>query len=426
MRHIIHNIDIKRQGDISMDKSKKISLANEISKHITTHILATWPGFTAVPFILYDDKNQVAIGTEWPEHYTQEQEGVWVAEGFDPQLMGNTSIIYHGVHVAIWDTRTWPENLDISKAASSIAHEMFHAFQHTNMNIPWANELLLPQYPHSARSVALVIEENELLAEILANPDKTSIEKCLRNIFALRKQREFEIGADFFEYDKRCESIEGTAAYVEIRMMAIVEGKTPYESATSYLPVLMNNSKLLNNYRHRCYTAGLILCLASDVMWQEWQTEWTKSEKTIFDWIKDKLTLPESEIAVNSSDLEIAGELLSIYQSEKEKKINEFTAQPLISFEGAVQLIGFDPMNLTCIGDRCLHIHGKLRFGENEQMVVTPFLEEYGDTVLDVKRISFPNLKIDHNGSRIIVEGLGEMNGHIEELPDGMRCVVVK
>lgn len=409
-----------------MDKNNKMFLANEIRQRIHASISAIWLGFTAVPFILYDDKDQVAVGTEWPERYTQEQDGLWVAEGFDPQLMGNTSILYQGVRVAIWDTRTWPENLTISKAASNIAHEMFHAFQHTHMKPLWPNELRLPQYPHSSRSIAMVIEENKWLVEILANPDKTSIRKCLGHITALRKQREAAIGADFFEYDKRCESFEGTAAYVEIRMKAILEEKTPFEAAAAYLPMLTNHSELLENYRHRCYAAGLVLCLAADVMLPDWQTQWPLSDNSLYDWMNDNLTFPESEADINPVDLETASELLTAYQNEKEKKINDFMGQPLTSFEGAVQLLAFDPMNLTCAGRRCLHLHGKLRFGENEQMVAKPFLEEYGDTILEVKRILFSNVKVDTIGSRIIVEGLGDMNGHVEQSPGIIRCVVVK
>jgi len=410
-----------------MNKKQKISLAIEIRNLIATYVSDTWPGFTPVPFILYDDKNQVALGNEWPDNYSQEQECVWVAQGFDPLLIGNTSMIYHNVRVAIWDTRTWPDSPDVSKATSSIAHEMFHAFQQMNMNLPWANELLLPQYPHNKQSVAFVIEENKWLAEVLKSPDSTAVGKCLRNISVLRGQREAEIGADCIEYDKRCESIEGTAAYVEIRMNALVEGITTFKAASSYLPMLMDSSKLLNNYRHRCYAAGLVLCLASDVMWGEWQEEWSKSGKTIFDCMKDKMTLTESVTTISLSDLEAADELLTAYQKEKEQIINAFTAQPLTSFEGAIQLTGFDPMNLVCTDGRCLHNHGKLRFGKTEKMITGPFLEEYGATIIDVKRIFIPNTTVSsHADSRLNVEGLGEMNGNMEQSQSGICCIITE
>jgi hypothetical protein len=367
-----------------MDKNQKIALAKEIGKHITACISDVWPGFSPVPFILYDDKTQVAVGAGWPKRYKEEQEGIWVAQGADPHLMGNTSTMYHGVQIAIWDIRTWPDNPDISRAAADIAHEMFHAFQQTSMELPRANEMLMPKYPHSPRSLALVIEENKWLVKILANPDAAC--DCMEKIVALRKEREAELGTDFFTYDKLCESSEGTAAYVEIHMKAILEGKTPFEAAASYQPLLMNKENLLTNYRHRCYAAGLVLCLAADVLWPGWQNEWQNSGVSIFDWVKDKLMPAESENAF-SLDLETAADLIAIFQSEKERKINEFSAQPLTAIKGDVELLGFDPMNLICVDGRCLHRMGILRINGVEEMISTPFLVEFGENIMDVRKV---------------------------------------
>ena len=402
-----------------MDKNKKIALAKEINNRITSHIADIWPGFTPIPFIIYDDKNQVAVGTKWPERYVHVQEDIWVADGADPQLFACTVTIYHGVITAIWDARTWPDNLNIAEAAGNIAHEMFHAFQHS-FTSPGPNDLLLPQYPHSVPSVALVIEENRLLSEIVEKPDFDSIHRCMEKIFALRKQREIEIGADFISYDNGCESYEGTSAYVEICMKAIIEGKSPFEAASSYLEYLNQNNNFLNHYRARCYASGLILCLAADVICGKWQAEWMESGKTLFDWMKDKLTHTDAE----TPDMKAAAELLATHQHEKEQKISEFMANPMTSFEGAVQLVMFDPMNLVCAGGRCLHKHGKLRFGENEQLMATPFLIEYGDDICDVKRVLIPNIVVNCDGSRMYVEGFGEMNGYVEESSSGIRCVI--
>ena len=248
----------------------KIALAKDVSKLIAAHRADVWPGLTSFPFIIYDEKEQVAVGAKWPERYTQAEKGIWVAKGLDSQLFGNSSIVYHGARVAIWDVRTWPEGISAAQAAADITHEMFHAFQWEVMSgLPPANELLLPVYPHSARSVALVIEENKMLAEIIANPDAATIEKCLCSIASLRKHREDEVGTQFFEVDKCSETGEGTAAYAEIRMKAIIERSTTFDAAASYASFL-TDEKILSHYRHRCYVVGLILCLASDIMWPGW------------------------------------------------------------------------------------------------------------------------------------------------------------
>ena len=372
-----------------MELSKKIAFAKEANTLIASHISGTWPGFTPVSFILYDDKNQVAVGNNWPKQYSQVEEDIWAAQGLDHDLFANTVTTYHGITAAIWDTRTWPVNPNISEVASSITHEMFHAFQRI-FTSPGANEALMPQYPHTIRSVALVIEENKWLQEIVKNPDYGSVRNCLEKIFALRSQREAEVGTDFISYDKGCESYEGTAVYVEVRMKSLIEGVTPFETAASHLPTLMNSSELLKHYRRRCYPAGLILCLASDIMWPNWQAEWQASGKTIYDWMKEKPEFAALETTISPASLEYAEELLAAYKAEKEQKINEFLAQPLTTIEGDVKLAMFDPMNIVCYNDRCLHKHGSLVINGEKQAMTTPFLIEFGGNIFDVKRVYIP------------------------------------
>ena len=370
-----------------MTLKQKISLAKEIQQQL--NISGIWPNFNPVPFILYDNENQVAIGGKWPGHFSQHKDGIWVAEGFDPLLMGNTSVNYHGTAVAIWDTRTWPNTPGLSVATSGVVHEMFHAHQQLYMNLPWANELVFPQYPHSSYSIALALEENKRLEEILKNPSHENIHKCLTAIATLRKLREAEIGTTFMEYDKHIEGIEGTAAYVETHTKARIEGATTFTAANSYLAALSGN-RLLNNYRHRCYASGLVLCLAADILWPGWPQEWVGTNKSIFDWVVDKLPPSTSTIEVSPVNLYTADKLLVAYLKQKEDKIAEFMNQPLVSYDGKIELIGFDPMNLVCIGNLCLHMHGKLRFCGKEHMIETPFLEEFGDNIMVVKRVLLP------------------------------------
>jgi hypothetical protein len=376
-----------------MNTNEKIKLASAIREQITARAPNIWPGFTPVPFILYDGESQAAVGPKWPERYTRVRDDIWLAEGFDSTLMGNTSMMYHGEVAAVWDTRTWPDHVDIAAASSGIAHEMFHAFQQTNMSLSFANELLLPQYPHNERSIALVIGENQWLTSILADSNPDSVRNCIGQIAALRVRREAEIGPEYMEYDKNCETGEGTAAYAEIRMKALIEDITPFEAAASYLPVLHNNERLLPRYRNRCYSAGLIFCLAADILFGDWQAEWMESGQPIFDWIRDQLPVaaPEAEPPWDPSVLTMAGTMLAEYNQERERKINDFLlSEPLTAVEGNIQLTGFDPMNLVCFDGRCLHLHGKVKFGERDRMITTPFLAEYGKNILDVKRFLIP------------------------------------
>jgi len=283
--------------------------------------------------------------------------------------------------------RTWPSDVDTAQAASGVAHEMFHVYQQTSMTIPQANELLLPQYPHSRLSVALTIRENKLLAQLCQGHG--TIQHCLGKIAALRKQREDEVGASFMEYDKSCESEEGTAAYVEVHMKARIQGKSPFECAGYYGKLLQDNGGILTNYRHRCYAAGLALCLACDSAWPGWQTQWQESGQTIFGWMADKIPAGEP-VMICADSLKEADAILTQYRHENEQKIRGFMSEPYTTIGGDIQLLSFDPMNIVCSNSYCLHLHGSLRINGEERLLTTPFVAEYGDTIMDIQQIFLP------------------------------------
>jgi len=374
-----------------MDLNRKMELAWVIQMGITKHLMSIWPGFTPTPFILYDADNQVAVGSDWPERYRLEKDNMWIAEGIDPILMGNTAIMYHGKYVAIWDTRTWDEStLNESRATACIAHEMFHAYQYSCMELPSANELLMPNYPHSPKSVALVIQEGKLLARLIDksrritdNPTTPEeIRNRLATISVLRKLRKEEIGAEHMEYDERIESIEGTAAYVEVTAKTRLEGISPIEAAESYLTLLTKNDTLLTDYRHRCYASGLILSLAADIAFTDWKTEWERSGLTLFQWMEKKLSLDvmsEATLIVNA------------YENEKTRLISEFREQSLsVVATDNIELISFDPMNLVFADGFCLHQQGSVRYGGEEHLLTQPFLTECRDNILNIAKLWVP------------------------------------
>lgn len=407
-----------------MDLHQKIKLAVTIHETLLIHHCDVWPDFTPVPFILYDDQHQVAVGEDWPEHYTNVGPGIWVAEGRDQMLMGNTALLYHERMIAIWDTRTWADEPDATRASALLAHEMFHAFQETTLKLPYSNEMLLPQYPHSAQSTALVMEENKWLQKIHKTQDPMCLHEMIRIIASLRQLRKTEIGATYMEYDQLLEGFEGTAAYVEIRMQALLQKKTPMECAAVYLPHLIGQDDLLMNYRHRCYASGLLLCLAADALCPDWQVQWPLTKRPLFDWMREKLSLSEIEMTLDNETLQRATALVSADKKEKEQQITAFMEQPLIMLEGDIGLLGFDPMNLVCVGDRCLHLHGLMRMGKETVMLERPFVEEFEGTILGVKRIWFAGSVIDFGGEQFTVEGLGTFLGSMHQDPEGYRCII--
>ena len=367
-----------------MTLNKKIELAEKIYEFTAKHSI--WPGMSPFPFILYDDKNQVAMGDNWPEQFIHMKDNIWAAEGTDPLLLGNTATMYHDKLIAIWDTRTWDVSIDSTHAASCIAHEMFHCYQQQAMHLEWANELLFPQYPHTPRSIALVMEENSVLLKMLTNPSGG-----LAKLIAIRNMRKAEIPAEFLNYDQQVETIEGTATYAEMQFLSTLQNKPMQETLAAKLTRLLSNNDLLQNYRQRLYAVGAIMCFAADALYPHWQQEWEQSGLTIFDWLKERCEPSADLIEISEQTLQNATLQLEAFEQEKAQQISDFMNQPLTAIEDDIQILTFDPMNIVCANGRCLHKHGQLRIGGVTQMLGHPFLVEYGETIFDVKRLLMPN-----------------------------------
>jgi len=373
---------------------KYVTLAAEINKNILAHGAAIWSGFTSVPFIIYTNEFQIAVGDKWPAKYEQVKENIWIAFGTDSDLMANTVISYHDQVIAIWDIRTWPEIIDIAQATGDIFHEMFHEYQYVNLQIQGGNELLAPTYPHSKNSVALTLSENELLLSIIKNPDSNFVLENLSKISKLRSERQAELGEDYLQYDQGIETGEGTAVYAEIQMVAKLSGKSIYEVATEYAKDLQTTESTLLHYRRRLYTVGLILCLACDILKLDLENEMVQSDSTIFAWLKTQVELKSNtariEDLVSEESLNLAEALLTTYELEKEQKISAFIANPVIELEGELEILMFDPMNIVCHQGRCLHKHGRIKVNGEERYLEHPFLVEYEDHIFNIKKFFVP------------------------------------
>jgi hypothetical protein len=176
-------------------------------------------------------------------------------------------------------------------------------------------------------------------------------------------------------------------------MDAMLRGLSPFGAAVSYLARFLRDDAMLGGYRRRCYIAGAVICLSADALCPGWRDEWPCSDIPIYDWLAERLGLSEKTEAVLSDDVLAEAEtLLSAHQIEQERVIAEFMDQPLEYIDG-VSLIGFDPMNMTCAGGRCLHKSGKALAGGGEILLGFPFVAEYGGTIVDVDHIWVPKGK---------------------------------
>ena len=355
---------------------KHIALAKQIHQNIKTFGSTCWTGFESVPFIIYNDEFQIAVGAGFPDKYEQIEDNIWLAKGRDEQLFGNTVTEYHGLGVAIWNVDTWSDEVDIAMATSCIYHEMFHAHQYYHLNLGRSDGMIL-DYQHTAKSVALTIAENQYLLDILVNNDKESVLLNLNKIANLRAARQVELGEKYIQYDQGEETGEGTAVYAEIKMAMAISGKSVTEVASEYLQVLQTIDKTLTNYRARLYTVGLILCLACDYLDLDLQSDMAQSGKTVFAWLSEKLSLPQGMEKTEDLDFELAEDLLAKFNKTKIDKINEFRALPYIEVNG--HLNGLDPMNIVVHENLCLHKWGQVTIDGVTQQLQQPYLTEFAD-----------------------------------------------
>ncbi|MCL2407338.1 MAG: hypothetical protein FWC95_05360 [Defluviitaleaceae bacterium] len=369
-----------------MNIGQLISLAESINTEITKQAAQIWPGFAPVPFILYDDKIRVAVGTDWPESYTNVRGDIWVSDNAKDGLFGCTACNYHGRIVAIWDIRTWGKQIDMANCVGNVVHEMFHAFQHKFSATNWGNEFALLDFRHTPRAVALLMAERRVMSGYLQGTDTLS---AFQKIAELRAKREHEAGKEIVLIDKTLETAEGMAYYVEIKTSAKVRNTKPalYDAnLTSF------TSEMLTNYRARCYTPGAVFCLMADELTPGWHSDWAKSGKHIFDWLTAHVSNTAHGMDIFSDDLQIAENLIDDFNLEKKKSIDKFLSQPLSVHDKNIEIMSLDPMNIICHENICLHKRAvQFKIDGAEQLIPHPVAHKYGEHLWDIKEIYIPN-----------------------------------
>lgn len=158
---------------------------------------AIWKDFKPLKFALYNDKECFFDG-----HYIEKT----------ADFCANTAIEFEGEYVAIWNVS---EEMDFHVFVSKIVHEMFHAFQETQDWGCFTREMeALYKYQYSAENLSIKLHENELLLELLDEFDEAKY----KELMDCRKYRSERFPYEF-TYETQVEEIEGTANYVEWKVL---------------------------------------------------------------------------------------------------------------------------------------------------------------------------------------------------------------
>lgn len=174
-------------------------LYHQLNQRIQTiDFNALYPGFRPCPFALYTESECFYDG-----NYIDKS----------PQFIGNTTIEFEGQHIAIWYVLHSMDDKD--QLAASIIHEMFHAYQNSQHETRYPNEMkALVEYQYHEKNLTLKLQEANIMKELSHKYNHQKFDDLLTMRVFRYHHFPYEV-----DYEARIEQIEGTAHYVELKAL---------------------------------------------------------------------------------------------------------------------------------------------------------------------------------------------------------------
>lgn len=268
---------------------------------------------------------------------------------YDRRFLGNTSIEYNGEYIAIWNVAS-PLAEDAETLAADLAHEMFHAFQYENQEKRFPNDLLLLAYPDAEENYKTKHYENMLLADACLSEDKKDKRAYLSKFISARKYREGLVG-DIINQEYLVESIEGIAEYLGCMTLKQISMDKYLARTNAYADKL----RLLNgdffDIRRMLYYSGALFCILLSEAGVDFYHNVNGAELPLFTCICMCSTGEKPDINFDSSTL-----FLEIRSSayRKQCKLDAFLGIHSKRVDGEYEICGYDPMNMTKMGNSIL------------------------------------------------------------------------
>lgn len=180
-----------------------------------------WPGFrpARIPLLTFDGETTHPSGAAPQEVGWTAQAGGWSWPGRHPALVANTAVTLPGGVVAAGVLADTLPPLDAPHLAALLVHEAFHVYQAAHPSPAWeADELAGLTYPRASLEVDLArAEESAHLALALARPEGWEV--AARMALAWRRARFAHLSSGQVLYERRLETLEGLAHFVETRLL---------------------------------------------------------------------------------------------------------------------------------------------------------------------------------------------------------------
>ena len=211
-------------------------LHEQISQTIgTLDFGAIWEGFKPLKFALYNADECFFDG-----EYVEKTD----------EFYANTSIEYKGEQIAIWNVESV---MDMPNFASKIVHEMFHGFQVLEGWDCFADERgALLKYRYDSENLSIKLHENRLLLELCEKFERDKYDELM----SCRRYRRHKFPYEF-SYESKVEEIEGTANFVEWKVLEQLDPKKGAELFKNMQNV-MTTPEYFFPIRISCYYAGAL------------------------------------------------------------------------------------------------------------------------------------------------------------------------
>lgn len=293
------------------------SIYREISENINKiDFNLLWKGFKKSDFALYNDNECIFNG----ESITKPDE-----------FLGNTAIMYKSEYIAIWKVSS--DKIDLESLTASIIHEMFHAYQYNSKEERWANEIeALINYRYDHRNLSAKYEEAKLINQLISNSKIDALDDLLISMSYRKNTFPYE-----FSYESKVQQIEGSALYVELKALEILNKARAKERWIKILENILNPNMYfpirIISYE---FGAAILKCLEKNEV-LDFQTF---SSHTVFDEISKK-----RYDNLKIQKCQKIGELIDSYISDNKRIIEKALKKNKPIFEGNMEIYGLNIYN---------------------------------------------------------------------------------
>lgn len=288
------------------------------------------PGFHRYRFAVYDDKFVCLDGELMP---------------YDERFMGNTSLLYDGEYIAIWNVGLDPIE-DREQLAASMVHEMFHCHQNTLGEKRFPSDLKLLCYPGDVDNFTKKYNENCALADAYEHGDAGALAR-----FAAIRLGRMAKYPEMVREEMKAETLEGAAECAGMKALCMIAPEKFEQKMRDYLCRLRAESEQQFDIRRISYFVGAVYFLCMERLGYAVRNE-IGSELTVYE---QNPIAPAEKVVIRPCPF-IETAYAKLVEDRRQIIDEQIAASAYTQCESMI--CGYDPMNMFRVGNRiyCKHI----------------------------------------------------------------------